>query len=180
MLGVIILFVFFWLALIGLAIYIRCQEFNYAVIIQWRYICNLLEKRTTLMGEMIITAMDVEFDDHKLFTKLQNQRLMGDAIYDVVERGRFERQLEEVAEEFLEKLLEHSPSAARPLEAQFEEINMLVLKARRDYNLLVKEMSRFMYTVPECFVARLMGFKPANFFQIDSSIEINEVPKLPI
>lgn len=61
------------------------------------------------------------------------------------------------------------------LQNQFRELEDGIESARRYYNAVVRDYNTSTETFPSLIVAALLRFKPAEFFQLDSSAERNVI-----
>ena len=141
----------------------------------WSGIDVQLKRRTDLIPNLVATVKAYATHERALFEEITSQRAASVAAHDVGGKASAERALSgslgklmAVAEAYPELKANQN---FLELQNQLAEIEDHIQMARRYYNGAVRNLNISIQSFPDVIVARLLGFREAPFFELESRAE---------
>jgi LemA protein len=141
----------------------------------WSGIDVQLKRRTDLVPNLVETVKAYAKHERSLFEEITSRRAASVAAHDVGDKASAERALSgslgklmAVAEAYPELKANQN---FLELQGQLAEIEDHIQMSRRYYNGAVRNLNISIQSFPDVVVARMLGFREAPFFELESRAE---------
>lgn len=170
---IIVLVILAIVVLIVVFIYNKLVRLRNTVRSSWSDIDVQLKKRFNLVPGLVETVKGYAKHEREVFEKVTQARSQAMQASGPAEKAQSEnvfrdtiKSLFAVAEAYPE--LKANENFLK-FQAQFEEMETAIESARRYYNAVVRDYNTSTEVFPAVMIASMLGFKPAEFFEIDDS-----------
>ncbi len=149
----------------------------------WSGVDVQLKRRRNLIPLLSRAVSSYKEFEKETFERIAELRKMADETYDVKEREKLEEEFKKELEKVI-VLFENYPElrAAQlytELQDKLTEIEDNIQFARRFYNGAVRDYNTFISIFPNNIIAKLGGFKEAEFFELGEESE-RKAPKISL
>lgn len=159
----------------AISIYNRLVKLRNTVRSSWSDIDVQLKKRYDLVPSLVETVKGYAKHEKGLFEKVTELRSAAMQGGSPEQMARSENMIRDTLKSLF-ALAENYPELKAnqnflQLQTQFQDLENSIESARRYYNAVVRDYNTSTETFPAVIFAALLGFKPAEFFELESSEE---------
>jgi LemA protein len=162
-------------ALIAIVIYNKLVRLRNTVRSSWSDIDVQLKKRFNLVPSLVETVKAYAKHEKGVFEKVAEARSMAMQSVSPNDMAQSENMLRATLKSLFAVAEAYPDLKANSnfiqLQGQFQELEESIESARRYYNAVVRDYNTSAETFPSVIVASTFGFKPAEFFEIESPEE---------
>ena len=163
------------IALIAIVIYNKLVRLRNTVRSSWSDIDVQLKKRFNLVPSLVETVKAYAKHEKSVFEKVTEARSMAMQSVGPNDAAKSENMLRATLKSLFAVAEAYPDLKANgnfiQLQGQFQELEESIESARRYYNAVVRDYNTSTETFPSVIVASTFGFKPAEFFEIESPEE---------
>ena len=175
MLSYVVLAILAILIIAVITIYNRMVKLRNTVQSSWSDIDVQLKKRFDLVPSLVETVKAYAKHEREVFEKVTEARSMAMQGGSPQQMAKSENMFRDTLKSLF-AVAENYPELKAnqnflQLQGQFQQLEDAIESARRYYNAVVRDFNTSMQTFPAVIFAAMLGFKPAEFFELESPEE---------
>ncbi len=175
MLSYVLLAILAIIIIASITIYNRLVKLRNTVQSSWSDIDVQLKKRFDLVPSLVETVKAYAKHEREVFEKVTEARSMAMQGGSPEQMAKSENMFRDTLKSLF-AVAENYPELKAnqnflQLQVQFQQLEDAIESARRYYNAVVRDFNTSMQTFPAVIFAGMLGFKPAEFFELESPEE---------